>query len=123
MRDRVTFPQDFWEHGEFFFSAPVTYDQGLVSKKWNADAVKVFTAYLDAIAVLGELDAASAKSTLESVASAAGISTGKILQALRLVITGVGGGPDLMMIMEIIGKTEVMQRIDRALKTFKVKVS
>ena len=123
MRDRVTFPQDFWEHGGFFFSAPATYDQGLVSKKWNADAVKVFTAYLDAIAVLGELDAASAKSTLESVASAAGISTGKILQALRLVITGVGGGPDLMMIMEIIGKTEVMQRIDRALKTFKVKVS
>jgi len=123
MRDRVTFPQDFWEQGRFFFFPPEAYDESIVSKRWNADAVKVFSAYRDALADVELLDSAAAKATLERVTAALGIGTGKILQALRLVITGVGGGPDLMMIMEIIGKTEVIQRIDHALKTLQAKVS
>src|SRR5690349_12927430 len=123
MRDRVTFPQDFWEQGRFFFFPPEAYDESIVSKRWNADAVKVFFAYRDALAEVELLDSAAAKATLERVTAALGIGTGKILQALRLVITGVGGGPDLMMIMEIIGKTEVIQRIDHALKTLQAKVS
>jgi len=123
MQDRVTFPQDFWEQGHYFFFQPTAYDEGVVSKRWNADAVAVMTAYRDAIAELDDFDAAIAKATLEKVTASLGISTGKILQALRLVITGLGGGPDLMMIMEIIEKNDVVNRIDRALKTLKVKVS
>jgi glutamyl-tRNA synthetase len=123
MRERVTFPQDFWEHGRFFFFAPDAYDESIVSKRWNADAVKVFSAYRDAIGNIEQLDSVTAKTTLETVTAALGIGTGKILQALRLVITGVGGGPDLMVIMEIIGKNEVIHRIDHALKTLQVKVS
>lgn len=123
MQDRVTFPQDFWEQGRYFFSAPHAYDETIISKKWNADAVKVFTAYRDAVAALHAFDAAIARETLEKVTAATGVGTGKILQALRVVITGVGGGPDLMMIMEIIGKSEVTKRIDHALKTLQVKVS
>lgn len=123
MRDRVTFPQDFWEQGRFFFSAPEVYDPAVVGKKWNADAVKVLVAFSDALRDTKELTAEKAKGTLESVTAALGIGTGKILQAVRLAITGAGGGPDLMMIMEIIGKNEVIQRIERAVKTLEVKVS
>ena len=123
MQDRVTFPIDFWEQGRYFFRAPDTYDEAIVSKRWNTDAVKVFTAYRDSVKELDAFEADIAKSTLEHVTAAVGVPTGKILQALRLVITGVGGGPDLMVIMEIIGKNEVIRRIDHALKTLKVKVS
>jgi glutamyl-tRNA synthetase len=64
-----------------------------------------------------------AKSTLEDVTSKLGIPTGKILQALRLTMTGIGTGPDLMKIMEIIGKDEVVNRIAFALKHIKQKVA
>ena len=123
MRERVTFPNDFWEHGRYFFFAPAAYDQAVVAKKWNTETVKVFTAYRDALAAIPTLNASTAKATLEEVAVASGSASGKVLQALRMVITGVSGGPDLMMIMEIIGKNEVIQRIDHALKTLPVKVS
>lgn len=123
MRDRVTFPQDFWEQGKFLFFAPTEFDQAVVTKKWNEDVVKVLSAFKDEIAGLTGLDAATAKSLLEKVTAALGIGTGKILQAVRVAITGAGGGPDLMMIMEIIGKDEVVRRIDYALKTLKVKVA
>jgi glutamyl-tRNA synthetase len=123
MRDRVIFPQDFWEHGKFFFFSPEKFDESVALKKWNDEGVKVLTAYKDAVAALPAIDASNAKSTLEAVTASLGIGTGKILQALRLSITGQGGGPDLMMIMEIIGKEEVVKRIDFALKTLKVKTA
>lgn len=123
MKERVTFPQDFWLQGKFFFFAPEKYDEAVAGKKWNDEAVKVLSVYRDAIAALDVTDAVTVKSTLDSVTAALNIGTGKILQALRLAITGQGGGPDLMMIMEIIGKDEIISRIDHALKTLKVKVA
>jgi glutamyl-tRNA synthetase len=45
------------------------------------------------------------------------------MQALRISLTGAGGGPDLMVIMEIIGAQEVVKRIDYALQTLKAKVA
>lgn len=123
LQDRVTFPQDFWQQGQYFFRAPQVYDEAVVAKRWNADAVAVFTAYKERIQSLEQFDSNVAKTTLEEVTAAAGIQTGKVLQALRLVITGLGGGPDLMVIMEVIGKNEVIRRIEHALKTLKAKVS
>jgi glutamyl-tRNA synthetase len=123
MKERVTFPKDFWEQGKFFFVAPEKYDESVVNKKWNDEAVKVLTAFKEALRASTDFTAASVKETLESVTAGLGIGTGKILQALRLSITGGGGGPDLMLTMEIIGKDEVIARIEHALKTLKVKVS
>jgi len=123
MKERVTFPKDFWEQGKFLFFAPTTFDEAIASKKWNDDAVKVLSAFRDEVSKLTSFNSDVAKSTLESVTAGLGIGTGKILQALRLSVTGAGAGLDLMMIMEIIGKEEVVSRIDFALNTLKVKVA
>jgi glutamyl-tRNA synthetase len=119
MKERVTFTQDFWLHGKFFFIAPTSYDEQVIAKKWNADAVNVLTAYSQEINKLGDLTADLAKSTLETVTANLGIGTGKILQALRVSITGGASGPDLMMTMEILGGKEVVSRIEYALNTLK----
>jgi glutamyl-tRNA synthetase len=123
MKERVTFPADFWEHGKFFFIAPTSFDEAVVSKKWNDDVVKVLSAYKDALASLTQLTADTAKSTLEQVAAQVGIQTGKIMQAFRVSITGGASGPDLMVTLEIIGRDEAVNRIDYALKTLKAKVA
>ncbi len=123
MKERITFPQELWEHGKFFFRAPDTFEDGVVAKKWNSDAITVLTAYRDAVRIADTFNATSAKALLETVTASLNIGTGKILQALRLSITGMGGGPDLMMIMEIIGKEEVESRITHALETLHVNVS
>ncbi len=117
MKERVTFPQDFWEQGKFFFIAPVSFDESVTSKKWNEDAVKVLSAYKDAINNTLTLDAATAKSTLEAVANELNIPSGKIMQAFRVTITGGASGPDLMVTLEILGKAEVIARLDYALQT------
>jgi glutamyl-tRNA synthetase len=123
MRDRITFPKDIWEQGKFLFIRPVAFDESVAAKKWNQDVVDVLTAFKVEIQGLTVLDAGSAKQALEGVTQRLGIGMGKILQAFRLAITGVGGGPDLMMIMEIIGKDEVIGRIENALATLQLKIS
>jgi glutamyl-tRNA synthetase len=120
MKDRITFPNDLWEQGKCFFVTPKHYDEQVASKKWNQDVVNVLTAYKEAVATTSHFDAQIAKRTLEEVLNRLGIGMGKVMQAIRLAITGEGGGPDLMVIMEIIGKEEVSSRIDRAIETIKI---
>jgi len=38
---------------------------------------------------------------------------------MRVALTGSGAGPDLMLTMEIIGKAETIDRLERALNTLK----
>ena len=121
MKDRVTFPKDFWEQGRFFFSSPTMYDEQTIAKKWNQEVVNVLSRFQSAIADLNLVSAENLKATLDKVTAEFGISTGKILAALRVSITGGASGPDLMMTMEIIGKEEIIARLNRAVKTIKVK--
>jgi glutamyl-tRNA synthetase len=123
MKERATFPKDFWEQGKFLFYPPTSFDETIASKKWNDDAIKVIAAFREELTKLTTLDAVVAKTTLEQVTSRLGIGTGKILQALRLSLTGAGAGPDLMMIMEIIGRDEVISRMDYALCTLQAKAT
>lgn len=123
MKERVTFPSDFWEHGKFFFRAPDHFDEQVIAKKWNDDAVRVLSAYRDALAALQILSAEAAKSALDSVTASLGIQAGKIMQALRVTLTGGASGPDLMVTMEILGKEEVCNRIDYAIRTFHLKAT
>jgi glutamyl-tRNA synthetase len=121
MKERIAFPKELWEHGKFMFFAPTQFDTHVAEKKWNQEAVTVLQAYQEAVAAEAQWNAAIAKTTLETVTATLGIGTGKILQALRLAITGAGAGPDLMMVMEIIGKAEVVARLSHALQTLKIK--
>ena len=123
MKERATFAKDLWEQGKFLFLAPSSFDETIVTKKWNDDAIKVLSTYKDQLGMLASIDAPTAKSTLEKAAASHGLAIGKILQALRLALTGAGGGPDLMMVMEILGKDEVIKRIEHALKTLNIKVA
>jgi glutamyl-tRNA synthetase len=123
MRDRITYPKDIWEQGKFLFTAPTVFDEQVIAKKWNDDAVKVLSAYTGEMKSVDKLTADLAKATLEKVTAQLGIKIGQILQALRVSVTGAGSGPDLMIGMEILGKEEVVKRIEYALATLKVKVA
>lgn len=123
MRDRITFPGDIWVNGKFFFVPPTTYDEQIVNKKWNEDAVKVITTFRNELMNLSSIHAEEAKALLEKVTASLGIKTGQILQALRMSLTGGASGPDLMMTIEILGPVETASRLERALNSLKVKVA
>lgn len=121
MRERITFPRDIWSHGQFFFRRPNQYDEQVITKKWNLDAVSVLGAFAGELKNLTTITAEQSKALLDDVCERLSIGAGKILQALRVVITGGGSGPDLMLTIEIIGPQETSERIGQALSKFQLK--
>ncbi|MFO7825117.1 MAG: glutamate--tRNA ligase [Cyclobacterium sp.] len=116
MKERATFPSDLWQEGRFMVFAPESFDQQVVAKKWNQDAITVLGAFKGKLmATESVLTAEIAKEMLGEAAAAEEIKLGKVMQAVRLAITGVGAGPDLMQIFEILGREELIKRIDFAL--------
>ena len=118
LRDRATYIGDFWKLSAYFFQAPKNYDQKLVRKKWNTEAEIGLIKLAEALKELDEFSAKSIKDTLDQVLKQHEIPFGKVMQFLRLAITGLAGGPDLMQIMATIGKKESIQRIQQAVTKF-----
>ena len=117
MKERVTFPKEFFTDSSFFFLAPTTYDPKVVQSKWNEEAVDVIKTFEGKLKTLEPFTAEKITSSLQEVLDSKGIKIGKVLQSIRLVITGLGSGPDLMQIIEEIGKEETIQRMENALNS------
>lgn len=123
MKERVTFTRELWQNATYFYVPPKHYDEKIVNKKWTAEAVTALNAYHDALkSGSGQINSGEAKELLNQVLDEVGIKIGRIMQALRLAITGEGGGPDLMQIIEVIGRDETARRIDKALADLEGKV-
>ena len=119
MKERITFVSDILENGEFFFSAPSTYDEKTVNKKWTAEAVKKLAEFANEIAKLEKVSPEEAKEKFVAVLATDATPLGKVMPALRLALTGAGGGPDLMEIISILGTAETVSRINTAIESLK----
>lgn len=120
MKERAVFPKDMFNQGRFIFIAPTSYDEKVISKKWNDQVADALAKYNTELANLSDYKADNIKQLFFDVLEANGMKMGQVMQSLRVAVTGEGAGPDLMMMMEIIGKEEATKRIETALTTIKV---
>jgi len=122
MKDRATFPADMWLKVPYIFEAPTEYDTAITSdaKKWTADTVSFIQDLItQARQYAGEWTSENIKHFIHETAEARGLKVGKFMQAIRVVTTGVGQGPDLMLILEILGNATTQERWTNALATIK----
>ena len=54
---------------------------------------------------------------LEGIAEARGIGLGQVNPAVRVAVSGLGGGPELVDVLAILGKERVLARLARAQDT------
>jgi glutamyl-tRNA synthetase len=111
IKERVNFVHEFWDQSCFFFEAPTTYDEQVVSKRWKAETPLQMA---DLAAMLGKLDPFDAITIDQSIKAwieEKGYGMGAIMNALRLLLVGAAKGPHLGDIMALIGKQETLNRI------------
>ncbi len=118
MKDRVTFASEIITEVPYIFNAPDSFDTEIASKKWDDLAKTAMPIIIEAFEEVSESDflVDTVHTAIFSKLEAAGIKPGKVMAALRLAITGVGKGPDLMLTMETIGKSQSINRIKTALE-------
>ncbi|MBL7909859.1 MAG: glutamate--tRNA ligase [Bacteroidia bacterium] len=112
VKEKVQFVHEFWEHGKYVFEAPTTYDEKVITKKWNPQNKDLFVRVLDTFKNINDWNAITLHDTFEALVKDAG----KIdMQLLRVLTTGVAGGPQLFDMLALIGKEEVLKRLETAL--------
>ena len=116
MKERVTFPADFWQEAQYFFRAPESYDEQIISKKWSAATAAGLAAFAEELPTIQNNTPEGIKALLAQVLEREGMKMGQVLQALRMVVTGANAGPDLMETMAILGPPETAQRIHAAVE-------
>ena len=113
LKERVQFENEFYETGKYLFEAPTSYDDKIISKRWN-DAGKVFLQDLpEALSGVPDFTAELTKAAFEKLAVEKGIKPGEVLQLFRVIMSGQGSGVDLFGMVELFGKNEVFERINR----------
>jgi glutamyl-tRNA synthetase len=116
--DRITFPQELGEKVKEFTELPSAYEEEVVQNKWNEESQKGLQVLNDTLPFVEFWEADAIKSFIQLKLEEAGIKMGKVMQMLRVALSGNGAGPDLMISMELWGKDQVLLRLKKAIETF-----
>lgn len=116
--DRITFPQELGEKVKEFTELPMIYEEAVVLNKWNEESQKGLQVLKESLPGLELWEAESIKAYIHVKLEEAGIKMGKVMQMLRVALSGNGAGPDLMISMELWGKEQVLLRLTHAIDAF-----
>ncbi|GGK30518.1 glutamate--tRNA ligase [Yeosuana aromativorans] len=117
IKERATFVSDFWELSHYFFKAPETYDEKAVKKAFKDDTAALMIALVDIIQHVSEFTAMNLQTQIKNWITSKEIGFGKVMMPLRLALVGALQGPDVFEIMFMIGKTETINRIEKAINS------
>lgn len=119
VRERATFVADLWEQSAFFFEAPTEFDKKFVKKRWKENSPELLSGVRAVVEAQDDFAANAVKPNVEKFVEEQGCGFGPIMNIFRLALVGAGKGPDLFEIAELLGKQEVLDRIDYALANIK----
>ncbi len=96
-----------------------SFDQEVVQKRWKEDSPKLLNEFLTLVKEKESLEKHDYEEILHKVAENNNVGGGKIIHPLRLAVSGMGVGPGLYDILDIIGKINVIKRIEKILEVIK----
>jgi glutamyl-tRNA synthetase len=98
----------------FYFKREIEYDAEAAAKQFTAENLRRLEAVRAAFAGREVFDAAAIEAALKETAAALGVKVGVLVHPTRLALTGAAAGPSLYHLIEVLGKKEVLRRLDAA---------
>lgn len=118
MKERVDSLNDFIPDGRFFFEAPKEYEEKMIRKKYRQANTPHFSAIRDALSQAQDWTTQVLEEVVKGYINTHELGFGAILPLLRIGVSGTMKGPDLFATMELLGKEEVLERMDKAIAYF-----
>jgi glutamyl-tRNA synthetase len=116
IKERAELISDLWKHSFFYFQSPQQYNEKDVKKKWKEGTGEHISKIADIIENIEPFEADIIKQQVSAYIESNKLGFGKIMNPLRICLTGGSFGPDLFDMIEIIGKDEVVKRIRTAVQ-------
>lgn len=116
VKERCQRIPELWAQSSFFFIAPESYDEKTVSKRWKADTAKQLTELISVLEGLDEtLPVESTEEKVKAWIESQSYGLGAVMNAFRLSIVGESKGPHMFDIINLLGKSETIARLKRAI--------
>jgi glutamyl-tRNA synthetase len=117
MKERSTFVKDMLA-GMYLFKAPSEFDETTLRKKWKAETPDIMEELKSTLNEIIEFKSQMIEDAFKAFIEARGLGFGAVLPNFRLLVTGQGNGPSMFEICELLGKEEVLRRMDSGLAKF-----
>ncbi|MFC1565410.1 glutamate--tRNA ligase [Candidatus Neomarinimicrobiota bacterium] len=116
MKERVKSLREMQYMTSIFFEDPKDYDKNTVRKNWNDNSVnELIDKFNNSLEKIESWNTDNIEMALRYLAESENISAGKIIHPTRLALSGIGSGPSLFDMMEILGKETCLRRLKKAL--------
>jgi len=119
VKDRCQFESELYEKSKAVFETPTHYDEKVIEKRWNDKTRTFYNVLPQALESVADFKSENVKAAFEATAASNEIKSGEVLQLFRVLLSGESGGPDLFMMTELLGKEEVIKRINLAIEKLK----
>lgn len=116
MKERATFVEDIWESSQFFFEPPSKYDEKTHRKKWKEHTPDILKKVMDLFSGMSDFSSENIEKEFKSLLEVNEGALGMVLPTFRLAVTGKGMGPSMFEISALLGKDEVVKRIETAIQ-------
>ena len=116
MKERVKSLREMQYMTSMFFEDPKDYDEKTVRKNWNDNSVNELIDKLNnSLEKIESWKTENIEMALRNLAESENISAGKIIHPTRLALSGIGSGPSLFDMMELLGKEICLRRLQKAI--------
>jgi len=113
LKPRAKKVADLAEHGRYFFTPPLGYDETAVQKHLAVPGMAGhLEAWRETVGGLTPFDAATLEAALRRCAEERGIKAAALIHATRIAITGQGVSPSLFEVAALVGREETAARLD-----------
>jgi glutamyl-tRNA synthetase len=116
VKNRMHLLTDFHEQAGFFFEAPTEYDPKTVKEKWNEQMPAFMNELLPVLNTVKPFTREIIETAIKGFIDQKQMGMGVVMNNLRLLMVGTNKGPGLADIMEMLGKEEVLRRIEAGVK-------
>jgi glutamyl-tRNA synthetase len=116
MKERVSFIKEFIDTCTYFYESPTEYEQKSVEKNWKPETPEHLNKLKEEFASLNNPTKEDFEHSLAKVSDKINVGKGKLIHPLRLAVSGQSTGPGMFDLLFILGKDEVVKRIQAAIK-------
>lgn len=111
VRDRLILLPDLFKETYFFFTAPSSYDEKTVKKRWKEGSATQMRELSIILENLMDFTEGTIEQAINEFIISHEYGMGAVMNVLRLLLVGASKGPHLHQIIAILGKEETLQRI------------
>jgi glutamyl-tRNA synthetase len=116
VKERCNFVKDFWDNSDYFFVAPNSYAEKALKKRWKEGTSERMCIIAERMKEIGDNSswADNTEEFLMKYIAENELNMGQIMNSIRLAVVGDTKGVNMVDIMRILGKQEIISRITTA---------